>query len=165
MKAVTLHQPWASLVRDGHKTIETRSWPAPKALLGQRIAIHAGKRPIDVDDWPDELYDEICEIYPDWIDGPRERFPLGVIVATAVLARAAQVVHLEDDFEPPIAYFALGSPPKFVRTDEFGDFSEGRWLWMLRDIEPFEPPVPARGSQGLWEWEPPIAAVVDGSGR
>lgn len=43
MKALTLHQPWASLIALGVKTIETRSWRAPQALIGQRIAIHAGK--------------------------------------------------------------------------------------------------------------------------
>ncbi len=27
MKAISLHQPWASLIADGFKTIETRHWP------------------------------------------------------------------------------------------------------------------------------------------
>ena len=43
MKAITLHQPFASLIANGTKTIETRSWAPPKALIGQRIAIHAGE--------------------------------------------------------------------------------------------------------------------------
>ena len=42
MKALTLHQPWASLIACGAKRIETRSWPPPKSLIGKRIAIHAG---------------------------------------------------------------------------------------------------------------------------
>lgn len=46
MKALTLWQPWASLVIEGVKTIETRSWPCPPTLIGERIAIHAAaKRP------------------------------------------------------------------------------------------------------------------------
>ena len=44
MKALTLHQPWASLIADGRKTIETRSWPPPRTLVGERIAIHAGRQ-------------------------------------------------------------------------------------------------------------------------
>ena len=44
MYAITLHQPWASLIALGLKTVETRSWPAPARLVGQRIAVHAGKR-------------------------------------------------------------------------------------------------------------------------
>ena len=27
MKSISLHQPWASMIADGHKTIETRTWP------------------------------------------------------------------------------------------------------------------------------------------
>ena len=42
--AITLHQPWASRIALGIKTVETRSWPAPARLLGRRIAVHAAKR-------------------------------------------------------------------------------------------------------------------------
>ena len=48
MKALTLHQPWASLIAEGPKTVETRSWSAPAWVIGQRIAIHAGKRQIRI---------------------------------------------------------------------------------------------------------------------
>ena len=41
--AITLHQPWASLVAHGIKNIETRSWPPPQGIIGERIAIHAGR--------------------------------------------------------------------------------------------------------------------------
>ena len=44
MKAITLHQPWASLIAEGIKTIETRSWAPSREIIGQRIAIHAAKR-------------------------------------------------------------------------------------------------------------------------
>ena len=36
MKAITLHQPWASLIACGLKTIETRDWPPPRAVGGER---------------------------------------------------------------------------------------------------------------------------------
>src|SRR5208282_5501454 len=39
MKAITLWQPWASLIVDGRKPIETR--PRPWHYVGQ-VAIHAG---------------------------------------------------------------------------------------------------------------------------
>ena len=46
MKALTLHQPWASLIVEGFKPREFRVWAAPQALVGQRIVIHAAKRPM-----------------------------------------------------------------------------------------------------------------------
>lgn len=47
--ALTLHQPWASLIVRGFKPIENRGW-APNGALrpGQWFAIHAGKT------WDDE---------------------------------------------------------------------------------------------------------------
>lgn len=36
----------------------------------------------------------------------------------------------------------------------FGDFTPGRFAWLLADVVPLERPVPVRGHQGLWEWTP-----------
>ena len=44
LKAISLHEPWASLIASGHKTLETRSWRPPKRLVGCTIAIHTAKR-------------------------------------------------------------------------------------------------------------------------
>lgn len=44
MRALTVWQPWASLIAVGAKPYEFRSWPAPAWIVGQRIAIHAGVR-------------------------------------------------------------------------------------------------------------------------
>ena len=44
MKAITLYQPYATLIAEGVKTIETRGRAAPQKLVGTRIAIHAAKR-------------------------------------------------------------------------------------------------------------------------
>ncbi len=42
MKALSLRQPWASLIADGHKTIETRTW---RTHYRGPLAIHASTRP------------------------------------------------------------------------------------------------------------------------
>src|ERR1700694_167443 len=44
MKAISLWQPWASLIACGAKPYETRHWAPPRELIGQRIAIHAAKK-------------------------------------------------------------------------------------------------------------------------
>lgn len=36
----------------------------------------------------------------------------------------------------------------------FGDYSEGRWAWLLADIMPLAIPVEAKGALSLWDWEP-----------
>ena len=153
MKALTLHQPWATLIADGVKTIETRSWRPPAALIGQGIAIHAGKR--------------LIANY--WLNGPirgamyrghgaywRQRIPRGAVVCTARLSWACQVGGFEDDDH----VWVRVSPSSLIREDPYGDFGVGRWLWFLEDIEPVDPPVPARGRQGLWNWGEPDSGSV-----
>ena len=44
MKAITIKQPWASLIAHGIKDIENRTWPCPKKYLGQRILIHSSAK-------------------------------------------------------------------------------------------------------------------------
>lgn len=44
MKAITIKQPWASLIVHGIKDIENRTWTCPKKYLGQRVLVHASKR-------------------------------------------------------------------------------------------------------------------------
>lgn len=69
MKALTVKQPWASLIASGIKGVENRSWKVPKSIQGQRIAIHAGKG-FDADG-PVEKLCEMCHPHcPDY--GPCE---------------------------------------------------------------------------------------------
>lgn len=35
---------------------------------------------------------------------------------------------------------------------EFGDYTPGRWSWLLEDIQPVEP-IPAKGHLGLWKYD------------
>lgn len=41
MKAITIKQPWASLIVHSIKDIENRTWPCPRKYIGQRVFIHA----------------------------------------------------------------------------------------------------------------------------
>ena len=88
--AITLHQPWASLIGLGLKTVETRSWPAPARLVGQRIAVHAGKRLVRQ---PGERIER--ELRARWGDHWPVNIPAGTVVATAVLAGIARVARAD----------------------------------------------------------------------
>lgn len=117
MKALTIRQPYATLIALGVKTIETRSWRAPQALIGQTIAIHAGKhRPKDV--WCSASADPVfppplarlydygkCVDPQESNDGEWWRYrwdgPLGAIVATATLADCVPMVdYAEEAWRP-----------------------------------------------------------------
>ena len=149
VKAITLHQPWASLIACGLKTIETRDWPPARAVVGERIAIHAGKTFVRVPLGPRET-EALCGM---------GHFPQGAIVCTARLAEVRKVTQnprlrrWEPDYRYVLATSRISTlEHREIKIDSFGDFSLGRWLWMLTDIQRIEPPVPARGRQRLWEW-------------
>ena len=129
MKAISLHQPWASLITVGAKTIETRSWAPPKALIGQRIAIHATKRMpsfdelqimVGVKDLPDGYVRCLAmDSFPGLILQDREPAPHGKVVATVVLRCAHQVAYPSLDGSPTIR-MRMGSWQDcrhWVRTD------------------------------------------------
>ncbi len=43
MKAISIKQPWASLIVHGIKDIENRTWVCPQKYIGKRVLIHASK--------------------------------------------------------------------------------------------------------------------------
>lgn len=138
VKALTLTQPWATLVASGYKHIETRSW-----FTDYRgpLAIHASKR---FHEWARELCDRdpyaaiLAEL------GYERAFdlPVGCVVAVGRLVGC----------EPTAPSGAL-IPPNGTWEHEFGDYRPGRYMWMLDQIKPIEPPIAARGSLGLWDFE------------
>ena len=156
MKAITLHQPWASLIAHGVKSIETRSWAPPQSLIGQRIAIHAGKREVGLQFLNRKTRQASARLFgEEW----KRDIPKGSVVATALLIDARQV-----GFQRYVGMVLASSPSYtgWVEPDPYGDFSTGQWLWMLTDIQKVEPPVPARGRQRLWDWCPDVVECRHG---
>lgn len=141
MKALTLWQPWATLVALGHKTLETRSWSTE---YRGPLAIHAGKA-------TSQLYLHREYPYTQYLADYRQRFPLGCVVA---------ICNLVDVWEMPnsgewVLHRVLSS------TDmELGNSSHGRYGWRLEDIIAVDPPVEARGRQQLWNWDSPLQALL-----
>jgi hypothetical protein len=43
MKALTIWQPWAACICHGDKRVENRGWRPPDNIVGEVIAVHAGK--------------------------------------------------------------------------------------------------------------------------
>jgi len=37
----------------------------------------------------------------------------------------------------------------------FGDYTAGRYAWILEDVRMLPEPIPAKGMQRLWQWEMP----------
>ena len=157
MKAVTLYQPWASmlLAMPNTKTHETRSWAPPRSLVGQTLAIHAGKRPID-----DESAELLHHVQLDGRALPD--FPLGAIVGTARLTKVVRVDTIDTSLMGSILTVtvkdAYGSPQAKVTSldvsgcSDWGDYGPGRVLWFVDQRRIFDEPISFRGRQGIWNW-------------
>lgn len=132
MKALTLRQPWASLVAWGFKGIETRSW---QTRHRGPLAIHAAKGFRDFR-LTEPLVDCLRQI-PGY--SSLRALPRGVVLATCTLA---VVLPIEDR---PLVIAGL--------EQAFGDYSPGRFAWFLDDVVRLPEPIAARGRLGLWKWE------------
>ena len=157
MRALTLYQPWAQLMVWGLKNIETRSWAAPRNLIGQRIAIHAGKREPRPTEWNIDVQRAVLQRA-----GSSHSMPMGAAVATARLIECMQVIGEPDDngLVSCRGFGELGDAPEYEATitpDRYGDFSVGRWLWVFQDLQRVEPD-PTNGRQGVWTLPAAVAA-------
>jgi hypothetical protein len=155
-KALTIWQPWASLIVPLRaKLYEFRRWnfadkPHLAKLIGQRIVIHAGARPVRVG--------EIDDILQRIDDGESA---LDVSIARPFLEALREARRRKEIGDAPLAA-ALGTAvlgePRNVRDlfrDEVADserLDEHIYGWPLSDAQPFSAPVPAAGAQGFWNW-------------
>lgn len=150
--ALTLTQPWATLIAVGAKKIETRSWFSSHRA---ELAIHAAKSfPRDAQALCyREPFRSVLEtagslqphhVWPNW----RELvLPLGAVVAVGRIETIG-VIELQGQ------QFRLRCVGRNVPVDgvelELGDYSPGRYGWVFTQVRRLPEPIPCRGAQGLW---------------
>jgi len=127
LTAITLHQPWASLIAAGKKHYETRSWAT---YYRGPIAIHAGKKL-----HKDESLTSLLEVDLKLFDS---NIPLGAIVAIADLT---DCILMDQEFILKQSSF----------EQYLGLWEIGRYAWKLENVRAIEP-IPATGKQGLWKF-------------
>lgn len=141
IRALSLSQPYATLIALGAKRIETRGYAT--SYRGP-LAIHAAKR---VPDWARPMmgFREFREaLAPLGITcgDDLDRLPLGAIVATVRLVDVVSTDYLDPRLPVP------GSAEW-----RFGDYSQRRYGWLLEDVEAIECPIPCSGALSLWRCE------------
>lgn len=165
MKAITIWQPWASLLACGAKKFETRSWST--SYRGP-IAIHAG---IAFNNSFPEGFAEVAHAslkksMPGFTF--MHELPRGAIIATAELVNCWYIVHnpgtdidvarhipigaesmTQDKHAPDFADYFIPSEREMI----FGNWTPGRYAWEIANIKLLDTPIPAKGKQGLWNWE------------
>ncbi|HUU40975.1 MAG TPA: hypothetical protein VMW42_08545 [Desulfatiglandales bacterium] len=143
MKAISLHQPWASCVALGLKTIETRNHDRFRRLQGKRIAIHAAKK-IDINILIDCVIKAIGK-------GKGEELASSTFADRGKIVCTAKVIDT-----------GWASPGISV------DFNKramcetaGKFLLFLDEIEPLKEPIPFRGRQGIFHVSDSLIAKLE----
>lgn len=158
MRALTLWQPYASLVASGIKPVENRTWPVPStvaqfihgityvpddegwlvAVPEVRIAIHAAKTDTDNDPTiPKMAWDALGDV----IGGAPP--PRGVLLATVALRDCHKAFMCLDESTGDLCSPWAG----WRRPDR--PF-QAYWHWTFADPVALDEPIPMRGRQGLW---------------
>lgn len=182
MKILTLTQPWATLVALGAKHIETRSWAT--SYRGP-LAIHAGAglRPVGgrIGLWRQcarqpffralEPHFRVTHLnmgadlgFTDCIDV--SEMPLGTIVAVAFLAGCEPTDRVDADGHGMATWprgnsYVTSVWPLTDQERAFGDYSPGRYAWLLGAVRPLREPLPYRGAQGLRTLPADVITLVE----
>ncbi len=173
MKAITIWQPWATLLAIGAKKYETRGWTTK---YRGPIAIHAAaKKPPNQNDIPwknfNKITNTLTKYYGAWQfdwrlgvttinpDGTDNGFdiPLGAVIATAELVNCHEIVrHGGRGMSSEGPGWLETEEGIYIPTDQeelFGDWTPGRYAWEAKNIIILPEPIPAKGHQRLWNWE------------
>jgi hypothetical protein len=148
MKALSVRQPYASLIVAGIKKVENRSWRPPEAIIGDVIAIHAGKAKPSQSEM-EEASDQFVSAGLPPRGSPRG-FPLGGIVGYVRLIGYAEPGSVAEDglilsVTCTVIDEMKGSLESYLDTGWNGSVG-----WLLEDAQEAEF-VPLPGRLGLFD--------------
>ena len=125
MKVLTIKEPWASLIINGYKTYEFRTW---KTNYRGKILIHAGKT----------IEKEQTNKFKDY----NLKYSCGEIIGEAGLVDCIKVTEEFDKYLKqinPIIYGNSGHVENYA--------------WKLENIKKYDKKIKAKGQLGLWNYE------------
>ena len=125
MKALTIKQPWASLITEGYKKYEFRSW---KTNYRGKILIHSGL----------SLEKDMQERFKDYnLD-----YQLGYIIGEEEIV---DCILVDEKFNEELRNI---DPIVYGRSNHVENYA-----WKLENIKKYDNPIPCKGKLGLWNYE------------
>ena len=126
MKVLTIKQPWATLIMQGDKRFEFRSW---QTKYRGDLLIHAGKG-IDK-----EAMKRLVKYLPDEIH-------LGKILGKVTLV---DCIRMCPEFKEMLLKENSDIYTKSSFSENFG--------WQVENVQVFDEPIEAKGHLSLWEYD------------
>lgn len=130
MKVLSLTEPYATLIRNKKKLVETRSW---KTKYRGELYIHASSTKIPKE-WKQnqELMSLINE----------SELNFGKIICKCELIDCVYMTH------EYVENMRDNNHLEYI----CGDYKEGRYAWILDNVEPISEPINAKGHLGIWNY-------------
>lgn len=123
MKALTIKEPWATLIIDGYKKYEFRSW---KTNYRGKILIHAGMT----------LEKDVAEKFKDY----NLKYSRGAIIGEAILVDCILIDEVFDNY--------LRNLDSIV----YGNNHVNQYAWKLENVKKYDNPIFIKGKLGLWNY-------------
>jgi len=138
MKAISLLQPWATLMVIGAKRVETRSWNTKyrgPLLIHASMGLSKECRQLCQEDPFNQFITNVDDL------------PRGAIIGMANLKGTG----------PTERFKSLGTTelihiPNIVQELAFGDYRPNRYGWYCEDAVQFKTPIPCKGALSLWDF-------------
>lgn len=149
MRALSLWQPWASLMQVGAKLNETRSWPTSyRGSLAICSAKCRGELPDIVAFW---LWEYRHKLGPSCgnVNELFDELPRGFVLCVVELHRCEPTEHV------------FSGSRMGCCEHNLGDYTPGRFAWETSNCLPLKNPVPVVGRQGLWTLPPETVKLIE----
>ena len=130
MKALSIRQPWATLICCGLKDVENRKWALKS--LPMRVLIHAGatRQPFNNDKFPYPQYWHVENYQNMGILPDIDKFPTSAVIGVATIDRCEE-----------------GNTSMWAQRGPGAEYQ-----WVMKDVKMFKEPIlGVKGSLGIFE--------------
>lgn len=129
MKVLSLTEPFATLIQEKKKLIETRSW---KTNYRGELYIHASCTKVAKDDLEDKELMSLVE---------NKDMNFGYIICRCNLV---DCIYMTKEY---VENMKKNNHQEYI----CGEYKEGRYAWILENIEPIKP-IKAKGQLSIWDY-------------
>lgn len=130
MKVLSIREPFATLIKEKKKLIETRSF---KTNYRGELYIHASLTKSNLEDKSSEFFKIINDL----------SFDPGYIICKC---RIVDCIYMTEEY---IESIKKNNYEEYL----FGNYEVGRYAWILDEIEVLDEKISVKGKLGIWNYE------------
>lgn len=157
IKGLTVKQPWAWAIAEGHKRLENRSWKPSEKEMGTWIAIHSSATP------PESMEDIQRVAILAGVQPGDEVHQLGAILCVAHLNAVltigeANVVNGKSELSLDVVMGQIDHYPSGLLKSDLR-WAEGPYCFFFDQVKKI-PPIKTKGALSLWRLPDLVNAVI-----